>query len=245
MKASKVAAVVTALLATDAKPTEASILAAILAADKKGKDEEGGGLGPVLNQNKAKDEKEKAEDAEKFGASDAAAEYFGKTKDEWEKMPAKDRAAARDKARDEKDDPEHTNDEETNVEGMDDVQPKQSVTGGGKPAGNAGEEPAKDKEAHDAAIKLALDARDALHAARRDVETVLGVVAYDSAAQVYKAALDKLGVDTTGVHSSALATLFRVKREAVSVAAPTMASDASTVKTMAGVIKGYDRLAAR
>lgn len=235
MKASKVAQVVAALLATDAKPTEASILAVILAADKKGKDE--GGLGPVEIQ-KAKDEKEKAEDAEKFGASDAAAEYFGKGKDEWEKMPAKDRAAARDAA--EKDDPEHTNDEEIDAE--DDIQPKESVTGAGSPAGNKGATPAKDKKAHDAAIKVALDARDALHAARRDVETVLGVVAYDSAAEVYKAALDKLGVATDGVHASAFATLFRMKREAVVAAAPVLGSDAATVKSMAGAIKGYNRL---
>jgi hypothetical protein len=236
MKASKVAAVVSALLATDQKPTEASILAAILAADKKGKDE--GGLGPVEIQ-KAKDEKEKAEDAEKFGASDAAAEYFGKTKDEWEKMPAKDRAAARDAA--ENDDPEHTNDGDPDVDANDDVKPKESVTGGGSPAGNKGKEPAKDK-AHDAKIKVALDARDALHAARRDVETVLGVVAYDSAAEVYKAALDKLGVATDGVHPSAFATLFRMKREAVTATAPTLGSDAATVSTMAGKIKGYTRL---
>jgi hypothetical protein len=236
MKASKVAQVVSALLATDAKPTEASILAAIIAADKKGKDE--GGLGPVEIENKAKDEKDKDDNA----AADAAAEYFGKTKDEWEKMPAKDRAAARDKARDEKDDSEHTNDSDTDVEGMDDVQPKESVTGGGSPAGNKGKEPAKDAKAMDAKIKQAIDARDALHAARRDVETVLGVVAYDSAADVYKAALDKLGVDTTGVHPSAFAALFRVKREAVTASAPTLGSDAATVTTMASKIKGYNRL---
>lgn len=232
MKASKVAQVVAALLATDAKPTEASILAVILAADKKGKDE--GGLGPVEIQ-KAKDEKEKAEDAEKFGASDAAAEYFGKGKDEWEKMPAKDRAAARDAA--EKDDPEHTNDSEVDAE--DDEQPAKTATGN---SGAGGKEPAKDKKAHDAAIKVALDARDALHAARRDVETVLGVVAYDSAAEVYKAALDKLGVATDGVHASAFATLFRMKREAVVAAAPVLGSDAATIKSMAGAIKGYNRL---
>ena len=236
MKASKVAQVVTALLASDAKPTEASILAAILAADKKGKDE--GGLGPVEIQKKAANDAELKE----HEAEDAAGEYFGHTKDEWEKMDAKDRKGARDKARDEKDDPEHTNDGDPDVEGMDDVQTKESVTGGGSPAGNKGKEPAKDKKAHDAAIKVALDARDALHAARRDVETVLGVVAYDSAAEVYKAALDKLGVATDGVHPSAFATLFRMKREAVTATAPVLGSDAATIKTMAGAIKGYTRL---
>jgi hypothetical protein len=234
MKLSKVAAAVAALLATDAKPTEAQIMAACIAADKKGKDE--GGLGPVEIENK------KANDAElkEHEAEDAAGEYFGHTKDEWEKMPAKDRKSARDKARDERDDPEHTNDGE--VDGMDDVQPKESVTGGGSPAGNKGKEPAKDKKAHDAAIKVALDARDALHAARRDVETVLGVVAYDSAAEVYAAALAKLGVDTAGVHASAFPALFKMKRDAVSATAPVLGSDAATVKGMAAVIKGYNRL---
>jgi hypothetical protein len=242
MKASKVAQVVSALLATDAKPTEASILAAILAADKKGGKDEGG-LGPVEIQKKAANDAELKE----HEAEDAAGEYFGHTKDEWEKMDAKDRKGARDKARDEKDDPEHTNDEETDVDANDDVQPKESVTGGGSPAGNKGATPAKDKKGMDAAavdarVKLAVDARDALHAARREVETVLGVVAYDSAEAVYKAALDKLGVDTTGVHASAYPALFRMKRDAVAAAAPTLGSDAATVKTMAGAIKGYNRL---
>jgi hypothetical protein len=232
MKLSKVAAAVAALLATDAKPTEAQIMAACIAADKKGKDE--GGLGPVEIENKAKDEKEAAEDA--------AAEYFGHTKDEWEKMPAKDRKSARDKARDEKDDPEHTNDGETDVEGMDDIQPKESVSGAGSPAGNKGKEPAKDKKATDAAIKVALDARDALHAARRDVETVLGVVTFDSAAEVYGAALKKLGVDTAGIHASAYPALFKMARDKADVQAPTIASDAAAVKTMSGLIKGYNRL---
>jgi len=68
------------------------------------------------------------------------------------------------------------------------------------------------------------------------------VVAYDSAEAVYKAALDKLGVDTAGVHPSAFATLFRMKREAVTATAPVLGSDAATVKTMAGAIKGYTRL---
>jgi hypothetical protein len=232
MKASKVATVVAALLATDAKPTEAQILAAILAADKKGKDE--GGLGPVEIE-KAEDEKDKEDNK----AADAAAEYFGKTKDEWEKMPAKDRAAARDKARDEKDDPEHTNDADPEMEGEDEVQPEKTANGN---SGAGGKEPAKDKKAHDAAIKLALDARDALHAARRDVETVLGVVAYDSAADVYKAALDKLSVDTTGVHKSAFRSLFVMARDKVTAQTPALASDAASVKTMAGAIKGYTRL---
>ncbi len=237
MKLSKVAAAVAALLATDAKPTEAQIMAACIAADKKGKDE--GGLGNVEIQNKAKDEKEKAEDAKEHEAEDAAGEYFGHTKDEWEKMPAKDRKSARDKARDEKDDPEHTNDGEAEMEAEDDIQPAKSASGN---SGSGGKEPTTDKKGMDAAIKLAIDRRDALHAARRDVETVLGVVAFDSAAEVYKAALVKLGVTVDGVHASAYPALFKMAREKLDAQAPTLASDAATVKTMAGVIKGYTRL---
>ncbi len=232
MKASKVAAVVSALLATDAKPTEASILAAILAADKKGKDE--GGLGNVEIMNK------KANDAElkEHEAEDAAGEYFGHTKDEWEKMPAKDRKSARDKALDEKDDPEHTNDSEVD-EAEDDIQPAQSASGN---SGSGGKEPTTDKKGMDAAIKSAIDARDALHAARRDVETVIGPVTYDSAAEVYKAALVKLGVAVDGVHASAYPTLFKLARDKVEAQTPVMASDAARVTTMAGAIKGYTRL---
>jgi hypothetical protein len=226
VKASKVASVVSALLASDAKPTEAQILAAILAADKKGKDE--GGLGPVEIENKGK-AKDKAKDA----------------------FPDKDD----DKAKDEdKDDEKAKDGDMPDVDGEDedkddkakdaDVQPKESVSGAGAPAGNKGKESAKDKKGMDTAtaVKHALDARDALHAARRDVETVLGVVAYDSAADVYKAALDKLGVDTAGVHASAYPALFKMKRDALAASAPTLASDASTVKSMAGAIKGYNRL---
>jgi hypothetical protein len=212
MKASKVASVVAALIASDAKPTEAQILAAILAADKKGKDE--GGLGPVEIQNKAKDEKDdKAEDAEKDDPES--------TNDEF---PEKD-----DKAKD----------ADMDDEAEDDIQPKMSASGN---SGSGGKEPAKDKKSMDAAIKIALDARDALHAARRDVETVLGVVGYDSAAAVYKAALDKLGVTTDGVDASAFPALFKLARDKVEASTPRLASDAAAVRGMASVIKGYDRL---
>jgi hypothetical protein len=221
MKASKVAQVVTTLLASDAKPTEAQILAAILAADKKGKDENTG-LGPKEIQNKDK-------------AKDAFPDKDDKAKDEDKDEKAKDGDMPDVDGEDEDEDKDDKKAE-------DDVQPKESVTGGGSPAGNKGATPAKDKKAHDAAIKVALDERDALHAARRDVETVLGVVAYDSAGDVYKAALDKLGVDTAGVHASAFPALFRMKRDAVAAAAPVLGSDAATVSTMASKIKGYNRL---
>jgi hypothetical protein len=236
MKLSLVATAVKALLATDAKPTEAQIMAACIAADKKGKDE--GGLGNVEIQNKAKDEKEKAEDAKEFGAKDAEANYFGHTKDEWEDMSAKDRKSARDKAHDGNDDPEHTNDGE--VEAEDDEQPKKTGTGN---SGAGGEEPAKDKKGMDSkGVAALIAANDAKHAAAREVESILGVVVYDSASAYYKAALDKLGVDTAGVHASAFPTLLKLAKDKVDAQTPTLATDAARVSTMAGAIKGYSRL---
>src|ERR1700676_5498564 len=100
MKLSKVAAAVAALLATDAKPTEAQIMAACIAADKKGKDE--GGLGPVEIENKAKDEKE----AEEKAAKDAA-----------EEKAAKDAAEELEKAKD------------AEIAAEDDIQPSKSASG--------------------------------------------------------------------------------------------------------------------
>lgn len=232
MKLSKVAAAVAALLATDAKPSEAQIMAACIAADKKGGKDEGG-LGPVEIEKKAKDEKEAAEKA-----ADAAAGFYGNAKDEWEKMDDKAKDAARDKARDEKDDPEHTNDADVDAE--DDEQPKKSATGN---SGAGGAEPAKDKKGMDAkGVAALIAANDAKHAAAREVESILGVVTFDSADAYYSAALAKLGVDTAGVHASAFPTLLKLAKDKLDARTPVMASDANTVKTMAGAIKGYTRL---
>jgi hypothetical protein len=218
MKASKVASVVAALIATDAKPTEAQILAAIIAADKKGKDE--GGLGPVEIE-----KKDKAKDAKACDGDDPE-----KTNDEEMDDKAKDEFPEKDdKAKDEMED----------MDAEDDEQPKKSASGN---AGAGGAEPAKDKKGMDAVVKRALTARDALHAARRDVEPVLGVVTYDSAAQVYAAALKKLGVAVDGVDASAYPVLFKLARDRIEVQTSAMASDAATVKTMAAVIPGYNRL---
>jgi uncharacterized protein len=218
MKLSKVAAAVAALLATDAKPTEAQIMAACIAADKKGKDE--GGLGPVEieKKDKAKDEKDDPEHTNDEKDDDE------KAKDEMEK-------AAKDKK---------GKDDEMDVEGMDDEQPTKSATGN---LGAGGKEPAKDKKGMDsAAVAALIAANDAKHAAARDVEPILGVVTHDSADAYYKAALTKLGVDTAGVHASAFPTMLKLARDKLSAQTPSMASDAARVTGMAGAIKGYDRL---
>lgn len=234
LKASKVAQVVSALLATDAKPTEATILSVLIAEDKKAKDE--GGLGPVEIENK-----EKAEDAAKFGASDAEANYFGKAKDEWEKMSAKDRKSARDAAKG--DDPEHTNDGDPDVDAEDDIQPAKSASGN---SGAGGAEPAKDKKGMDAkGVASLIAANDAKHVAAREVESILGVVVFDSADKYYGAALTKLGVDAADIKdvpASTLRTMLKLAKDKAAAQTPTMATDARQVTAMAAAIPGYNRL---
>jgi hypothetical protein len=222
------------LLATDAVDSKViAALATMLATDKKGKD----GL-PVEKTDKTVDKKGKdgagegdnprGEDEDMPEGMDAKA---------WDAMSDEEKKDAKDKARDskDKDDPEGTNDADV------DVQPKESVSGASK-SGQAGAEPAKDKKATDRAIKVALDARDALHAARRDVETTIGVVAYDSAADVYKAALAKLGVSVDGVDPSAYGAMFKLARDKATASTPVIASDAAVVAGMSAVIPGYGRL---
>ena len=64
---------------------------------------------------------------------------------------------------------------------------------------------AMDADTVNAMIQKAVTARDNLHEARDLVKPIVGVVpvAMDSAEAVFKHALDKSGVDTKGVHSSA------------------------------------------
>lgn len=108
----------------------------------------------------------------------------------------------------------------------------------------------KDKKAMDAAIKGAVDtavkgavgARDALHDARRKVEPILGAVAYDSAEDVYKAALVKLGITVDGVPPAAYGAMLDVAVKS----APQLASDGAPaggkVQTMSEAFPGFDRI---
>ena len=90
-----------------------------------------------------------------------------------------------------------------------------------------------------AIVASALAGRDALHAARREVEPVLGVTTFDSAPDTYAAALKKLGIATDGVPAEGLGAIFRVARAATP--AP-IAADASPAKSLATAIPGYNRL---
>lgn len=90
------------------------------------------------------------------------------------------------------------------------------------------------KPAMDAAIQGAVTAAvarvEAINEAKREVEPVIGVVkvAQDSAAGVYKLALDHLGVDLTGVQESAYRGLFRAVHSAKAAAPkPNLAQDAA------------------
>lgn len=99
-----------------------------------------------------------------------------------------------------------------------------------------------DSAAVDARVAAALTARDALHVARREVEPILGVVAFDSAAEVYKAALDKLGVSVEGVDPSAFGPVLRMAKD--KAAAPILAGDSATGKvlSMTEAFPGFDRI---
>jgi len=229
MKVSALAVAVASALGLDSAQTlkVKSAIDVAFAADKaKDKAKDAGGLGPV--------EIEKAKDAEKD--EEAKDEFPPKEKaedeDETDSDKTRGKDKAKDKAKDDMDDMDAEDDEET-------VQPKKSATGN---SGAGGAEPAKDKKAMDAAIKLAIDARDELHAARRDVEGVVGIVTYDSAAEVYGAALKKLGVDTAGVDASAYRAMFRLAVDRETARAPVMASDTATVSAMAGALKGFNRI---
>jgi len=88
-------------------------------------------------------------------------------------------------------------------EPAEDEEPEEPEGGAPKPAQDA----AISKMAMDAAIKRAVEAErkrsQALATAQREVAHIVGDVAMDNAADVYKFALEQSGIDVTGVHPSA------------------------------------------
>ena len=255
MKLAALLKVAAPFLATDKKPDE--LRRAIIAADKKAKDAAGSGLGareleegdkPKAQDRAAMDAREEACDSREE-AMDAAEEMSDK--DKAEDKAAKDRKAARDKraadraaraldrkaAKDRDDDPEHTNDEDL-TEGAD-----PSTPGGSRAGGKTAIDSAEIDRRITAAVAADRAAQVALFNARHEVEPVLGVVTMDSAEAVYRAALDKLGVDHKGVHASALRALVGVakdRRSPQSATPPAMDSGASSDFT--SKIPGYGRL---
>ena len=88
-------------------------------------------------------------------------------------------------------------------EPVEDEEPEAPEGGAPKPA----QDRAISKMAMDAAIKRAVEAErkrsQALATAQREVAHIVGDVAMDNAADVYKFALEQSGIDVTGVHPSA------------------------------------------
>ena len=88
-------------------------------------------------------------------------------------------------------------------EPAEDEEPEAPESGAPKPA----QDRAISKMAMDAAIKRAVEAErkrsQALATAQREVAHIVGDVAMDNAADVYKFALEQSGIDVTGVHPSA------------------------------------------
>lgn len=120
----------------------------------------------------------------------------------------------------------------------------------------AADKAARDGDPHmkpgmdEASVKLAVDAAEhravarvnALHAARRLVEPLVGVVAFDSAEEVHRFALKTLNIKADGVHASALPVLIE---QAIANRAPRRDSlpayDAAAVSASAEAIPGLSR----
>ena len=236
MKLAVAIAAITPFLAADKTPEE--VHKAILAADKKGKDEE---VDPPAED--ADFEKREAACDEREEAMDAAEEKADKEAKAEDKA-AKDRKMGRDKrakdrmdrkmgrdkrAKDAATDPEGTNDND-----LEQGDPSTPAKGGKSEKG------ALDAAAVDARVKAAVDARDALHAARREVEPIIGVCTMDSAGAVYEAALKKLGVDTKGIPDSAFPAMLKLAKDRTAAQPATVI--ATDTAAMDKLIPGYSRL---
>lgn len=231
-------------LATDKKPAELQAL--IIAADKKAKDAAGTGLGPRELEDKDHPgndeaaEKEKAAKDRKAAHDKARDSMSARDKKAFDAMSdeEKDKAAKDCAAEDRDDDPEHTNDEDPDAEDEDYMEGADpSTPGGNRQKGKT----AVDSAEVDRRIAAAVAKRDALHMAYDEVAPILGKVTYDSAGAVYRAALDKLGVDHKGVHSSALPAMLKLAKDKA-VTSKVVAMDAAGVSAMAKLIPHYDRL---
>lgn len=223
MKLNAVLAAVAPFLATDKKSDE--VKKAILTADKAAKDA-AGSEESVAKDKAAKDRKaahDKARD--KMNAEDKAA--FDAMSDEEKDKVAKDG----------NDDPEGTNDAEPDVEDEELKGDPSTPSKGGK-----SEKPALDSAEVDRRIAAAVGARDAIHTALREVEPILGVVAFDSAGDAYRAALAHLKVDVKGIHESALPAMLRLAKTQAQTAAPVQAMDSASIAEIQKLIPNYNRL---
>jgi hypothetical protein len=251
MKLARVIALAAAggFLATDKTPEE--LTAHLLAEDKKAKDNK-----PAYD--KARDEAEEAEDAmgeacdSKAGAMDAEEEEADKTKGE--DKAAKDRKTARDARKAARDarkgardsrkgardkrakdsanlDPEGTNDNEL-----------ENAETGTPSKGGKSEKGAMDEAAVDARVKAAVAANAELNAAAREVEPIVGIRAFDSAGDAYKAALETLGVDIEGVPPTAYRAMLKLAKDKRVSAPPSVTMDSADSAAIAAKIPHLNRL---
>ncbi len=232
MKSSVLAAALVAQLGLDKKPED--VKAAIdgaLAEDKKAADK---AAADKAAEDKAAEDK-KAED--KKAADKAAHDADMKARDE----AAKKAGCDPDKMVKGEDGNWGlgSKDEDPDIEVSGEDKGPSSTVGAGAIA-NTISKPAMDA-AIDTAVKAALAAERALHAAREDVKPVLGnVTTFDSAEAVYGAALDHLKIDRKDVHPSALRALFQAATKQGALAP--VVGDAKPVKTMADAIPHLNRL---
>ena len=215
MKISALVSALSPVLAADAKPADVTaLISTLLANDKKGgKDGAGEGTGA-----KTLEEKDQPKAQDKKGAKDAG--------DPDDKVEAGD--------------PEKTNDEDPEMEM--DAECEAGESGPRARDKKGMDKKGYDKKAMDAAIASALAARDALHDARRKVEPVIGVTAFDSADATYAAALTKLGITVDGVPAGAFGHLFDVATKSAPAPAAPLATDSAGVKSLRDAIPHYNRL---
>lgn len=217
VKLSAVLAAVTPFLAADKTPDE--VKTALLAIDKKAKDAAGSGLGP-----KELEEKDQAKDK---GAKD-------RDDDPEHTNDAKDKGAKDKKAKDSEEEMEAK--DEDYMEGSD-----PSTPGGSRAKGKTAIDSADVDRRISEAVKASNIARDALHVALREVEPILGVVTFDSAADAYSAALKALNIDTAGVDKSAYPALLKIAKDRARDAAP-IAMDSNAQVAAAKLIPTLNRL---
>lgn len=215
----KIAALVKALgpvLATDAKPADVEALVkTVIAQDKKAKDADPANVA----SSKEIEKKDHAEDADKNDKVEAG-------------------------------DPEDANDADMDDEvDADDEFPESPESGAKKPAADKkGKDKAMDKKAMDAAITAgvaaAMKGQTDLQAARKDVEPIVGVTAFDSAGDTYKAALTKLGITVDGVPAAAFGTILRTHLAAAasSVKPAQVAHDSAGVKSLVEFFPNFNRV---
>jgi hypothetical protein len=217
------ALVAAGLIATDKKPEDVtSLLSEQFALDKAAKDKAAEDAAKAEAEDKAKDEKARDEAAKKIGAK---AEDMVKGKDgNW---GLGKRGA----------------DGELEEMDAEDIDLVTAERGGVKPHVNAGKGMDEAAVAKLVADGIAADraSQSALFQARSEVLPVLGTVAYDTAEQVYGAALTHLKVEHKDVHPSALRALFAAS---VKNAPKTgvVIGDAATVQTMDKAFPHFNRL---